>query len=100
MVNTEKCIVKVLKPVAAKKVKREIKILRNLTGGPNIVALMDVSSQSALHQDHISQFTSRLFGTRRPNIIAWSWNMSTTRIGKRCIPALLKSTRNITYFSC
>lgn len=43
MVNTEKCIVKVLKPVAAKKIKREIKILRNLTGGPNIVALMDVS---------------------------------------------------------
>ncbi|KAF7984229.1 hypothetical protein HWV62_16038 [Athelia sp. TMB] len=42
MVNTEKCVVKVLKPVAAKKVKREIKILRNLTGGPNIVALMDV----------------------------------------------------------
>lgn len=44
MVNTEKCIIKVLKPVAAKKIKREIKILRNLTGGPNVVALIDVSS--------------------------------------------------------
>jgi serine/threonine protein kinase len=43
MVNTEKCIIKVLKPVASKKIKREIKILRNLTGGPNIVALLDVS---------------------------------------------------------
>lgn len=46
MVNTEKCIIKVLKPVAAKKIKREIKILRNLTGGPNVVALIDVSSCS------------------------------------------------------
>lgn len=33
MENSEKCIIKVLKPVAAKKIKREIKILRNLTGG-------------------------------------------------------------------
>jgi casein kinase II subunit alpha len=32
----------VLKPVKKKKVKREIKILRNLAGGPNIVALLDV----------------------------------------------------------
>jgi casein kinase II subunit alpha len=40
--NSEACIIKVLKPVASKKIKREIKILRNLTGGPNIVALLDV----------------------------------------------------------
>ena len=40
--NSETCIIKVLKPVAAKKINREIKILRNLTGGPNIVALLDV----------------------------------------------------------
>jgi len=40
--NSETCIIKVLKPVASKKIKREIKILRNLTGGPNIVALLDV----------------------------------------------------------
>ncbi|CAK5264883.1 unnamed protein product [Mycena citricolor] len=38
----EKCIVKVLKPVKKKKIKREIKILQNLAGGPNIVALLDV----------------------------------------------------------
>jgi len=37
----EKCIIKVLKPVE-KKIKREIKILQNLAGGPNIVALLDV----------------------------------------------------------
>ncbi|KAL1718905.1 kinase-like domain-containing protein [Schizophyllum commune] len=42
MVNNEQCVVKVLKPVAAKKIKREIKVLRNLTGGPNVVALLDV----------------------------------------------------------
>jgi len=40
--NDEKCIVKVLKPVKKKKIKREIKILQNLAGGPNIVALLDV----------------------------------------------------------
>jgi casein kinase II subunit alpha len=38
----DRCIIKVLKPVAAKKIKREIKILRNLSGGPNIVSLIDV----------------------------------------------------------
>ncbi|KAF9222548.1 kinase-like protein [Gyrodon lividus] len=42
MVNAETCIIKVLKPVASKKIKREVKILRNLTGGANIVALLDV----------------------------------------------------------
>jgi serine/threonine protein kinase len=32
----------VLKPVKKKKIKREIKILQNLAGGPNVVALLDV----------------------------------------------------------
>jgi casein kinase II subunit alpha len=34
--------VKVLKPVKKKKIKREIKILQNLAGGPNVIALLDV----------------------------------------------------------
>ncbi|CAN6976993.1 unnamed protein product [Brassica rapa subsp. trilocularis] len=38
----EKCIVKILKPVKKKKIRREIKILQNLCGGPNIVKLFDV----------------------------------------------------------
>ena len=38
----EKCIIKVLKPVKKKKIKREIKILQNLAGGPNVVRLLDV----------------------------------------------------------
>ncbi|SPQ18805.1 92e8b290-5ba8-4341-8b55-d0c53ffb552b [Thermothielavioides terrestris] len=42
VVNYQKCVIKVLKPVKKKKIKREIKILQNLAGGPNIVALLDV----------------------------------------------------------
>jgi serine/threonine protein kinase len=38
----EKCIIKVLKPVKKKKIKREIMILQNLAGGPNVVGLLDV----------------------------------------------------------
>ena len=49
MVNNEQCVVKVLKPVAAKKIKREIKVLRNLTGGPNVVALLDVVRDRTCH---------------------------------------------------
>lgn len=40
--NYQKTVIKVLKPVKKKKIKREIKILQNLSGGPNIVALLDV----------------------------------------------------------
>jgi casein kinase II subunit alpha len=46
VVNYQKCVVKVLKPVKKKKIKREIKILQNLAGGPNIVALLDVVRDS------------------------------------------------------
>jgi len=43
MTDGEKpCIIKVLKPVKKKKILREIKILQNLAGGPNIVHLLDV----------------------------------------------------------
>ena len=40
--NNEKCVVKILKPVKKKKIKREIKILKNLAGGPNIITLLDI----------------------------------------------------------
>ena len=46
VVNYQKCVVKVLKPVKKKKIKREIKILQNLSGGPNVVALLDVVRDS------------------------------------------------------
>ena len=40
--NGQKCVVKILKPVKKKKIKREIKILQNLSGGKNIIQLLDV----------------------------------------------------------
>ncbi|XP_010072258.1 PREDICTED: casein kinase II subunit alpha-like, partial [Pterocles gutturalis] len=40
--NNEKVVVKILKPVKKKKIKREIKILENLRGGPNIISLLDI----------------------------------------------------------
>jgi casein kinase II subunit alpha len=42
VVNTTKCVIKILKPVKKKKIKREIKILQNLCGGTNIIQLLDV----------------------------------------------------------
>jgi len=42
VVSGERCVVKILKPVKKKKIKREIKILQNLSGGPNIIQLLDI----------------------------------------------------------
>jgi casein kinase II subunit alpha len=42
LVRQERCIIKVLKPVRSKKIQREVKILQNLVGGPNIVQLLDL----------------------------------------------------------
>ena len=47
VVKDEKCVVKVLKPVKKKKIKREIKILQNLCGGPNVPPPMHLSSPSS-----------------------------------------------------
>jgi len=40
--NNDKVVIKILKPVKKKKIKREIKILENLRGGPNVISLLDV----------------------------------------------------------
>jgi len=40
--TNQMCVIKILKPVKKKKIKREIKILQNLTGGPNIIQLLDM----------------------------------------------------------
>ncbi|OII76861.1 casein kinase alpha subunit [Cryptosporidium andersoni] len=40
--TNEKVVIKVLRPVKRKKIKREIKILYNLHGGPNIIKLLDI----------------------------------------------------------
>lgn len=42
VLNDEPCVIKVLKPVKMKKIYREVKILKNITGGPNVVALLDI----------------------------------------------------------
>lgn len=42
MLRVHRCIIKILKPVKKKKIRREIKILQNLYGGPNIIKLLDV----------------------------------------------------------
>ena len=39
VLNNEKVVVKILKPVKKKKIKREIKILENLRGGTNVITL-------------------------------------------------------------
>jgi len=40
-------VIKILKPVKKKKIKREVKILENLFGGPNIIKLLDTVADSA-----------------------------------------------------
>lgn len=40
--NDEQCVVKVLKPIKKRKIKKEVKVLINLTGGPGIVRLLDL----------------------------------------------------------
>lgn len=59
------CVVKVLKPVKTKKILREVNILRNLTGGPNVVALLDcirddVNKTPALVFEHINNTNHKI----------------------------------------
>jgi casein kinase II subunit alpha len=42
VLNNRRIVIKVLKPVKKSKIKREIKILQTLRGGPNVVKLYDV----------------------------------------------------------
>jgi casein kinase II subunit alpha len=68
VVNYQKCVIKVLKPVKKKKIKREIKILQNLSGGPNIVSLLDVvrDNQVSDGSDWIGDWVFRLAHCRVP----------------------------------
>ncbi len=45
--NNQQVVVKVLKPVRKMKILREVKILQNLHGGPNIVRLYDLAREPA-----------------------------------------------------
>eukprot|EP00470_Lotharella_oceanica_P012144 CAMPEP_0170185248 /NCGR_PEP_ID=MMETSP0040_2-20121228/36102_1 /TAXON_ID=641309 /ORGANISM="Lotharella oceanica, Strain CCMP622" /LENGTH=359 /DNA_ID=CAMNT_0010431595 /DNA_START=145 /DNA_END=1224 /DNA_ORIENTATION=- len=53
--NKQKCVIKILKPVRKKKIQREISILQNLSGGPNIITLYDVV------RDPVSRTPSLIF---------------------------------------
>jgi casein kinase II subunit alpha len=50
-----KCVIKILKPVRKKKIRREISILQNLTGGPNVIQLYDIV------RDPVSKTPSLIF---------------------------------------
>lgn len=43
----------ILQPVKKKKIKREIKILENLRGGPNIITLADIVKDPVVSMDRI-----------------------------------------------
>lgn len=63
--NNARCVIKVLKPVKKKKIKRELKILQNLSGGINIVALLDVvrdplSKTPSLVFEHVNNTDFRI----------------------------------------
>ena len=74
VVNYQKCVIKVLKPVKKKKIKREIKILQNLSGGPNIVSLLDVvrDNQVSDGSDWIGDWV--LFFSAFCSLFAWVAN--------------------------
>jgi casein kinase II subunit alpha len=40
--DNTRCVLKILKPVERKKISREVAVLNNLRGGPNIIRLQDV----------------------------------------------------------
>lgn len=57
-----RCVVKILKPISDYKVLREISILQELCGGPNIVALLDVvldpqSKTTSLIFEHVESIS-------------------------------------------
>lgn len=57
-------MIKVLKPVKKKKIKREIKILQNLTGGPNVIGLLDVVRDPQVKSSHELYVSRFVLGTR------------------------------------
>lgn len=54
-INRQPCVIKILKPVKVSKIKREIKILQSVCGGPNIITLLDCV------QDPVSKTPSLVF---------------------------------------
>lgn len=66
--TSDKCVVKVLKPVKKKKIQREIKILENLRGGTNIIELLaivrdQVTRTPALVFEYVDNTDFKMFQT-------------------------------------
>ncbi|CAH6720814.1 casein kinase II subunit alpha [[Candida] jaroonii] len=64
LTSGSKTVIKILKPVKRKKIKREISILQNLVGGPNIIQLLDIvrepaSKTPALVFEHVDNIDFR-----------------------------------------
>ncbi|BGP34311.1 hypothetical protein JCM10296v2_006126 [Rhodotorula toruloides] len=64
VVHHKLIVIKVLKPIKKKKVKRELKVLSNLRGGPNIIKLLDVvrdpqSKTPSIITEHVDNLDSR-----------------------------------------
>lgn len=62
--NGNRIIIKALKPIKRKKIKREIKILQNLSGGPHIIQLYNIvreprSKMSALIFEYVNNLEFR-----------------------------------------
>lgn len=65
------CVVLKQQPVKKKKIKREIKILENLRGGPNIITLLDIVKDPVVsvfvlisHVTHTLMIVSLLAGQK------------------------------------
>lgn len=98
IVNYQKCVIKVLKPVKKKKIKREIKILQNLSGGPNVVALLDVvrDSQSKTPSLIFEYVNNTDFRSLYPKFVDYDvryyiFELLKVRVTQRCHLLLLTS---------
>jgi serine/threonine protein kinase len=94
--TNQKCIVKVLKPVKKKKIKREIKILQNLAGGPNVIGLLDVVRDAQVSLCVLMRSLSPATGadckqSKTPSIVSEYVNVST----KPILPAQAEQTIRI-----
>lgn len=97
IVNYQKCVIKVLKPVKKKKIKREIKILQNLSGGPNVVALLDVvrDSQSKTPSLIFEYVNNTDFRSLYPKFIDYDvryYIFELLKVGTAIIPAAYQAT--------
>lgn len=79
--SKKKVVIKVLKPVKKRKIKREIKILEILKGGPNIVELLDVVRDPASKTPSLVRNTNKKLKKEEKNNCSKPIFRCATRIG-------------------